>query len=156
MTTKTLKSVYAAVSLLIGIGSAAPALATSTGVEFLGAAPVATDIFTFACPAGTTFARANVADLFGIVNIPARMRVMLFKSPFGVTVEDANPPAAGGEGGLASPTANRFGGPGVYHAMFYKTAGGADNYLGNLTCHGPGFVGGVFHPFLPGSPQQNQ
>ncbi len=170
MKTKHLKAAGAAVSLLIASG---PALATSTGPEFLGASPVTLDAFTFTCPAGTVSARARVSDQFllnlfpvppSFFNVPARMRVILTKAapfpPAAAQVEDVNPAANGGEGlvpgpfGSPSAWATVFGGAGSYRAMFLKTDAGAERYAGDIEC--VLFGGGIFNPALPLNPQQNQ
>lgn len=151
MKTKHLKAAAAAVSLLIASG---PALATNTGLEFLGASPEALDVFQFTCPAGTVSARATVADTLNINNDNARMRVILEKVGQ-IPAAQADDPT---EGGSSSRPAVRFGGRGTYRAMFLKTGSGADDYVGNITCRD---IAGVAIdpaniPVLPANPQQDQ
>ncbi len=137
MISKHLKAAGAAVSLLV---ASSPALAVSTGSQILGASPVALDAYTFTCPIGTFSARASVADtVFPFFNVPARMRVVLTKAAAFPTAapqaEDALPALLGGEGLASSPRVIVFGGTGPYRAMFSKTAGGFDSYVGTITCN---------------------
>jgi hypothetical protein len=126
MKTKYLKAAGAAVSLLIASG---PALATSTGPQTLGALETATDVFQFTCPVGTVNVKWIVSDTTVILNVPARIRMGMTKVGqirFNV-VED------GDEGGLSSNNGTLAGGSGVYQAIVFKTAAGADSYEAELT-----------------------
>ncbi len=147
MKTKQFKAAGAAVFLLIASG---PALATSTGPQTLGAFAEATDVFQFTCPAGTQYARWIVSDTTVILNVPARIRMGMTKVGqirFSV-IED------GGEGGSPSNDPALAGGAGVYQAIVFKTAAGADSYEGNISCTLSD--GQSFNPVLPAVPQQNQ
>ena len=71
MNTKTLKGLTAAASLLIGIGAASPALATTTGQQALGVVLAnGIDVWTFTCGPATLGAVARVLDN-GPNNAPA-------------------------------------------------------------------------------------
>lgn len=137
MDTKTLRGFGIAVALLIGLIATSPALATSTGVQGLGAAVGAIDVWTFSCPAGVGVrARANVFDV-APVNNPAFMQVVLGKLAFLSSQTTDVASAAGfvnGEGGGPSATAQVIGGSGLYAAAFKKTAVGGEGYVGNVIC----------------------
>jgi hypothetical protein len=138
MNTKMFKGVGAAVSLFVGLGAASPVLADlSTGVQTLGAAANAIDVWTFTClpvvgPGGG--ARARVFDLIPPNNAAARMQVALSK--------DSNPtrqvtdlsPSPTGEGGGSSPFVVVRDGPGDYTMVFKKTAAGVERYSGLVGC----------------------
>ena len=78
MNTKTLKGMGAAVSLLVGIGTASPAFATSTGPQALDFQASSSDAFIFSCPDIPAFrtvrVEAQVLDL-PPANVVARMQV---------------------------------------------------------------------------------
>ena len=74
MNTKTLKGMGAAASLLMGIGAASPALATSTGVQALDFPASSIDASIFSCPNTTVRVEAQVLDL-PPANVVARMQV---------------------------------------------------------------------------------
>jgi hypothetical protein len=130
MNTKMFKGVGAAVSLLLGMGAASPALATIV-VETLGAPENSIDVYTFNCPIG---ARARVFDLIPPNNPAARMQAVLGN--------DGNPtrqvtdmsPSPTGEGGGPSPFAVVIGGPNLHAVAFKKTAGGVELYRGEVQC----------------------
>ena len=124
-----------AATFVIGLGTSAPVLATSTGVQNLGAPATALDVYTFTCPVGTVSARARVHDLTVINNIPASMRLALgFDGAPTVTVSDVNPAATGGEGGNPSAFAVVADGAGPYAMAVGKTAVGADAYMAEAVC----------------------
>lgn len=133
MNTKMCKGVGAAVSLLLGMGIASPALATSTGVQALGAPANSIDVWTFRCPAGTVSARARVFDI--APDNDALMQVVLGQdSAPTVQMTDEDPALRGGEDGGPSPHAVVPDGPGFYAMAFKKTAGGAEGYIGQADC----------------------
>lgn len=146
MNTKTLQGISAAVSLLVGIGAASPALATFTGAQALGAAAYAIDVWTFPCPAAFPRAIARVYDI-APGNNPALMQVALGKdSVTDDEVTDLNPGAAFGEGGGPSGFADVPDGAGLYAMAFKKTAGGVEGYNGEAYCVNAG--GGLLNPPL--------
>lgn len=132
---RTLTPAYAAVFLLVGLGSAFPALATGTGQRQLGDAANAFHAFKFTCPAGTISARAKVADITPPPNARALMRVKLFKDGDTANAEDVAPPPSGeGSASSPSPNAELAKGPGAYRAFFYKTAAEREDYIGTVDC----------------------
>lgn len=137
MKTTTLRRVYAAVSLLVGMGSVFPVLATRTGAQALGSKWTAVDAFVFTCPAGTFSAQANVEDLIPPLDRFALMRVMLVKNHRAAVAEDLNPLTSAGEGGGPSPNAVLFGKSGRYLMLFYKAAVGLETYRGSALCNTP-------------------
>ncbi len=147
MNTKTLKGMGATASLLIGIGAASPALAdTFTGLQGLGAAGNAIDVWTFICPAGTVSAQARVFDNNPPFNAPALMQVVLGEDGFPTVQATDQNPFANGEGGGPSPYAVAADGPGLYAMAFKKTAGGVEAYIGSARCVNAG--GGILNPPL--------
>ncbi len=148
MNTKTLQGISAAVSLLVGIGGASPALAAVTGAQALGAAANAIDVWTFPCPAAFPNAIARVYDI-APVNGPALMQVVLGNDSIPtVQVADTNPGAAPvGEGGGPSVFASVPAGGNLLYAMaFKKAAAGVEGYIGEAFCVNAG--GGLFNPPL--------
>ena len=122
------KGIFAVMLLVVGIGAALPAAATSTGVQTLSTPPNAVDVFTFTCPATTLSASASVEDLTSIYNVAARMQVLPLKDSFTAHAEDSTPTSNGGEGGLPSSSARLFKGPGKYLMLVFKTAAGSEAY----------------------------
>lgn len=164
MDTKSLKAIGAAMSLLAGVGSASPALATSTGPETLGAPATAADAWCFVCPAFTYRVSAHVHDTrLPIFNFPANMKVQVGKAApplagLSGVATDVLPFIFNGEGGLPSPNAVKDGGPGLYTVAFFKDAAGGESYIGDVVCKRR--IGHIllpdFHPVLTAVPQQNQ
>lgn len=139
MKTKTMKALGAAVALSLGMGGPFPVLAIGID-ESLGEEATATDAFTFRCPPPAVSARANVEDL-PPNNTPARMRVMLAKGGGAAQVTDVDP-APAGEGLASPPSPSPYAvlvkGPGLYLAVFLKTASGPENYRGSVDCRTDG------------------
>ena len=128
MNTKTLKGMTAAASLLIGIGAASPALATTTGQQALGVVLAnGIDVWTFTCGPAALGAVARVLDN-GPNNAAAAVQVVLG--------HDGNPTAQATdtEGGAASGFAAVSDGPVGYTMAFKKTGGGAEGYTGEAFC----------------------
>lgn len=135
--------------LLAGLGSTFHALAESTGLQDLGSAATAIDVFKFTCPEtlpATVSARANVEDINPLLNTSALMRVKLVKDHKAALAQDLNPSSSSGEGSASPPSpsgdAVLAGGPGVYLMLFYKTAAGGEKYRGSVVCKrssGPDF-----------------
>ncbi|MGH8601397.1 MAG: hypothetical protein ACREXR_01035 [Gammaproteobacteria bacterium] len=88
MNTKTLKGVFAAVLLLLGMAGCKqiPVGISNTGIQSLRSEEADRNTFILQCPQGTASARANVEDLSRTV--PALMRVMLIKNGNGAQEED--------------------------------------------------------------------
>ncbi|MGH8612474.1 MAG: hypothetical protein ACREYF_10670 [Gammaproteobacteria bacterium] len=128
MNTKTLKGLGTAVSLLL---AASPALATSTGLQTLGAPANSIDVFTFTCPAGFIGAAARVDDREPPIN-PALMQVVLSKDGF-PTVQQTAPDDAGGSSAFATV----LDGSGLYAVVFKKTNVGIEAYIGDVFCVQP-------------------
>lgn len=122
---KTLKHACIALSLGVGLGSAYPALATSTGLQVLRSAAASIDVFKFKCPAGTVAARFNVEDIDPPSNLEARMRAQLRKDHRATFQEDVIPKETKGEGSAQSPSPSRYAKlsrrDGVYVVLFYTT-----------------------------------
>lgn len=164
MNTKTLKGVFTAVLLLVGMAGCKqiPVGISSTGIQSLSE-ETDTDTFTLECPQGTVSARANVEDLSSTV--PALMRVMLIKDGNGAQEEDlplatddqpsdegsglslkgggadqardSYPSTYGrpsGKGDGPSPDAELAMGAGTYVVMFFKTDEGQKDYKGSTVC----------------------
>lgn len=137
---KPLKPAYAAVFLLVGLGSAFPAVAASpgsTGPQELGAAATGIDVFKFTCPKKppkTVSAQAKVEDIPPL-NTSALMRVRLVKDHKTALAQDSNPPPSG-ESTFPSPSEPAVlpGGPGDYLVLFYKTAAEKEKYRGSVVC----------------------
>jgi hypothetical protein len=130
MNTKMLKGIGVAISLLVGIGAASPALATATAARALGVKANAIDVWTFDCPEGFPIGQARVQDLQATVNAAAKMQVVLSKDGTPteqVTDED-------GDGGDQSVEATVNGGIGGYVMAFKKTADGDEDYIGEAFC----------------------
>ena len=150
MNTKTLKGMGAAVSLLVGIGTASPALATSTGPQALDFQASSSDAFIFSCPDIPAFrtvrVEAQVLDL-PPANVVARMQVAASNGVFPtITGQDNNEGDA-----LPSPNAGADTGPGTYVVVFKKTgiglvANGIEGYEGRVRCLDED--GNVLHPPL--------
>lgn len=107
MNMKTLKGVFTAVLLLVGMTGCTcnPVEISSTGIQSLRSEETATDTFILQCPPGTVSARANVEDCSS--SDRALMRVMLIRDANAVQEEDLSPgtecqPLDGGSG--LSPT----------------------------------------------------
>ena len=128
MNTKTLKGITAAVTLLVGIGAASPALATLTPAQALGNSVNAIDVWTFECPPNFPIAQARVFDVAPINN-PALLQVVLGKDG-APTVQVTDP----NEGGQPSGFATVPDGIGGYVMAFKKTAGGGEGYIGEARC----------------------
>lgn len=127
MNMKTQKERIAA-SLLLLMGAATPALASSTGPQALGFPANSIDVWTFTCAAGTNGAAARVTDNAPVH--PALMQVVLGKDSL-PTVPGAAPNE--GQSSLVSVT----DGSGVYTVAFKKTIAGAENYTGEVFCAVP-------------------
>ncbi len=135
MKTKHRKAAAAAVSLLI---VSSPALATSTGRQTLGQPRVAMDVFSFECPPGTPTVIAGVNDVPPVSNV-AHMRVTLVGNVGEVFVaqgEDISPGIGrnGPEAKLGGPGPDATGELLEYVAIFHKTAGGKEDYIGEIVC----------------------
>jgi hypothetical protein len=134
MNTKALKGIGVAVSLLVGIGAASPALAKATSARKLGAATNAIDVWTFTCPKGFPIGQARVYDLAPPANAPAQVQVVLGKKGHPSVEMTDTDPTADGEGGDSSDEATFDGGEGVYVVAFKKTAPGEEDYIGEMFC----------------------
>lgn len=159
---KTLKHACIALSLVVGLGSAYPALATSTGLQVLRSVAASIDVFIFKCPAGTVAARANVEDINPPSDLDARLKTQLRKGHRAALQEDVFPTETKGEGSAQSPSPSRYAvlsrRDGVYVVLFYTTVlgqtpvtGGQTNvspevYRGSVDCVLSG--GSVHHPRL--------
>lgn len=147
---KTLTPAYAAVFILAGLGSAFPALAESTGLQTLGDAATAIDVYKFTCPGGTIGARAKIEDLNPPLNTSALLRVKLVKDHRVSLAEDLNPSSSAGEGSESTPSPSEPAvlaiGPGKYLVLFYKTAAGKEKYRGSVVCKRSS--GPDYHPDL--------
>lgn len=130
MNTKTLKGITAAVSLLMGLGTATSALATSTGGRTLGNGEHQIDVFSFECPADFPIGQARVSDREEINNAAAKMQVVL--GQIGRPNEQVTDPD--GDGGDRSVFATVPSGPGQYIAVFKKTGKGVEDYIGDFVC----------------------
>jgi hypothetical protein len=131
MNTKMLKGIGVAISLLVGIGAASPALAKATSARALGIEGNAIDVWTFDCPEGFTKGQARVKDLAATNNAAAQMQVVLSKDGTPtqqVTDED------GEAGSDRSVMATVDGGIGGYVMAFKKTADGVEDYIGEAFC----------------------
>lgn len=127
---KTSKRAYAAVSLLVGLGSAFPALATSV-LGGLGPSRNAIDVFKFTCPARTLSATGQIEDLDPPSNRPAKLRVKVGKGHRFVLAEDPN---EGTSFPSPSPTVELKKGPGVYVVLVYATAKRGERYRVTIFC----------------------
>jgi hypothetical protein len=124
MKTRNFKAMGAAVALLIGMGVSSSAQAFSlTGT--LGVSPVATDIITFNCPAGTTSVRGQIFDIApGALPL---VRLGLFTPAIMPVVQAAQ------EGG--SIVVGHAALPGSTHwAVIAKDLIGPENYTVNINC----------------------
>jgi hypothetical protein len=130
MNTKTLKGITAAVSLLVGIGTATSALATSTGGRTLGNGGQQIDAWSFECPANFPIGQARVSDRAVINNAAAKMQVVLGK--IGNPNQQVTDPD--GEGGASSIFATVASGTGEYIVVFKKTAVGVEDYIADVVC----------------------
>jgi hypothetical protein len=130
MNMKTLKSITAAVSLLVGLGAANSALATSTGGRTLGNGEHQIDVFSFECPADFPIGQARVSDLATRNNAAAKMQVVLGK--IGTPNQQVTDPD--GDGGALSVFATVASGSGQYIAVFKKTGKGVEDYIGDFVC----------------------
>jgi len=130
MNTKTLKNMSVAVLLLLGMGAAAPALATPTGGQALGFSANSIDVFTFTCPVGFIGAAARMDDIAPMN--PARIQVVLGRDGL-PTVQQTAPDDAGG----LSPFATVLDGAGLYAVAFKKTGVGVEGYSSDVFCVQP-------------------
>ena len=135
MNTKTLKAISVVASLLAGMGTGSPALATSTGVQHLGTL-IKIDAWTFRCPTTHPWGRATVQDNL-IPNEPLiLLQVVLGKTGFASNQKTDTNPFPTGEGGNPSAPAIVNGVAGLYVAVFKKTSPSpnAESYTGDLYC----------------------
>lgn len=148
MNTKTLKGMNVALSLLVGIGAASPALAKSTGARALGAAANAIDVWTFTCPPGFNRAQARVNDIEPVNNSALLQVVLGHDGSPTVQRTDLSPVAAFGEGGNISDStfADVGDGSGAYVMAFKKTASGEEGYIGEAFCRDANDA--IFNPDL--------
>jgi hypothetical protein len=130
MNTKTLKGITAAVSLLVGLGTATSALATNTGARTLGNGGQQIDAWSFECPATFPIGQARVSDRAVINNAAAKMQLVLGK------IGNPNQQVADpdGDGGALSVFATVASGPGEYIAVIKKTAVGQEDYHVDVVC----------------------
>lgn len=126
------KTVLAA-ALLSGLATTSPALATSTGIQMLGTAKNAIDVWTFTCPGSMGRPQANVSDIAPDSPL-TYMQVVLGKAGFGSSQATDVLPIPSGEGGAASPTVLVVGGSGLYTVAFKKTGVGVEFYTGKVVC----------------------
>jgi hypothetical protein len=129
MNTKTLKVITAAVSLLVGLGTATSALATSR-FGTLGNGGQQIDAWSFVCPANFPIGQARVSDNAAPNNAAAKMQVVLGK--IGTPNEQVADPD--GEGPALSIYATVASGPGNYTAVVKKTAVGVQGYTAVFVC----------------------
>ena len=126
MKTRNFKALGVAVALLLGMGVSSSAQAFSLPGGALGAAPVATDIITFNCPAGTASVRGEITDAGAPAAAP-RVRLCLsapgVKSVVQSAQEGASPVVT------LAPT-----GPGTHWAVITKDLGGRENYNAHIDC----------------------
>lgn len=142
MNRKLLTGVYTAASLLVGMSSAAPALAdgrdaaaSGVGAQFftfgqlLGFGGNSMDVWRINCPLPTTNVTADVLDRTSINNPAAALKVTIFKDFF--------PPSSAFdfvEGFPVGGTAGLIRDSGVYHIAFRKTSTGVDDYDSIFNC----------------------
>jgi hypothetical protein len=113
------------VALLIGMGVSSSVQAFVLGGT-LGASPVATDIITFNCPAGTASVRGVITDA-GVPVAAPRVRLGL-SAPGVMPVMQSTPEGASLIVGLV-PT-----GPDTHWAVITKDLLGGENYSVNINC----------------------
>lgn len=135
MKAQTFKYFSAAVLLSAILGSAVPALATSTGPQSLGSEATSIDMFVFTCPTTTFGAQANVEDLSNVYNPKARVSVMLNKNGRARQEEDVSPSDRAGEGGGASPNAVLLQKGGSYRMLVFQNARGPESYQASADCN---------------------
>lgn len=143
MNTKTLKGIGVAISLLVGIGAASSALATSTGARDLGVKQNAIDVWTFDCPEGFPNGQARVKDLLPTNNAVAKMQVVLSKDGT-PTEQETDEDGEAGSDRSVSATVN--GGIGGYVMAFKKTADGEEDYIGEAFCRPDDLTEAIHQP----------
>jgi hypothetical protein len=125
MKTRNFKAMGAAVALLLGMGISSSAQAFILPGT-LGASPVATDIITFNCPAGTASVRGAITDA-GLPIAAPRVRL-------GLSGPGVMPVVQSAQEGVSLIVGLVPTGPGTHWAVITKDLLGVENYVVNINC----------------------
>jgi len=123
MKTRNFKAMGAAVALLLGMGVSSSAQAFVLPGS-LGVSPVATDIITFNCPAGTASVRGIITD-----TAPGALPLVRL----GLSAPGIMPVVQAAQEGV-SIVVGRAANPGTHWAVITKDLIGPENYTVNINC----------------------
>lgn len=125
MKTKNFKAMGAAVVLLLGTGVSSSAQAFVASGS-LGVSPVATDVMTFNCPAGTTSVRGLIAD-----TAPGAVPLVRL----GLFVPGIMPTVQAPQEGVSIVVGLVPTGSGTHWAVVTKDSIGGENYSVDINCY---------------------